>query len=120
MTPEETVDRYCAAWNEPDPERRRALLREAWDPGARYADPTADVTGVDALAAHIGNVHATYPGARIERLSAVDLHHDVLRFAWRMVLGDGQALPDGIDFGQLGPDGKLTRIIGFFGPVKAL
>jgi hypothetical protein len=36
------------------------------------------------------------------------------------VLGDGQALPDGIDFGQLGPDGKLTRIIGFFGPVKAV
>jgi hypothetical protein len=50
----------------------------------------------------------------------VDLHHDVLRFAWRMVLADGRALPDGIDFGELGPDGKLARIVGFFGPVKAL
>jgi hypothetical protein len=118
MTTEETVDRYCAAWNEPDPERRRAILAEAWDPGARYTDPTVDLTGVDALVAHIGGVQKTYPGARITRLSAVDLHHDVLRFAWRMVLADGTALPEGIDFGALGPDGKLTRIAGFFGPVQ--
>ena len=120
MTQEETVDRYCRAWNEPDPERRRAILTEAWGADARYTDPTVDLRGVDALADHIGGVHATYPGARIERLSAVDRHHDVLRFAWRMVLADGRALPDGIDFGELGPDGKLARIVGFFGPVKRL
>jgi len=26
-------------------------------------------------------------------------------------------LPEGIDFAEVGPDGKLTKIVGFFGPL---
>jgi hypothetical protein len=119
MTPEETVTRYCAAWDEPDALRRRAILQEVWAADGRYTDPTVDLEGVDALGAHIGRVQETYPGSHIERLSAVDLHHDVLRFTWRRMLADGQPRPDGVDFGVLAPDGKLALIVGFFGPVKA-
>ncbi len=118
MTPDETVTRYCLAWDEPDAERRRAILAEVWAEDGRYTDPTVDLSGVEALVAHIGRVQETYPGSHIERLSAVDLHHDVLRFTWRRVLADGQPRPDGIDFGALAPDGKLALIVGFFGPVN--
>jgi hypothetical protein len=34
-----------------------------------------------------------------------------------MLLADGKALLEGIDFGELSADGKLRRIVGFFGPL---
>jgi hypothetical protein len=43
------------------------------------------------------------------------VHHAVARFTWKMVLADGTSLPEGIDFAEIGSDGKLTRIVGFFG-----
>ena len=36
---------------------------------------------------------------------------------WRMVLADGKVFLEGIDFGELNSDGKLHRIVGFFGPL---
>ena len=44
----------------------------------------------------------------------------MFRFAWKFVGGDGKTVMEGIDFGALGPDGKLQRIVGFFGPIKPL
>jgi hypothetical protein len=34
-----------------------------------------------------------------------------------MVLADGKVFGEGIDFGELNSDGKLHRIVGFFGPL---
>ena len=34
-----------------------------------------------------------------------------------MILADGKSLPEGIDFGELSSEGKLRRIVGFFGPL---
>ena len=43
----------------------------------------------------------------------------MVRFTWCMVLSDGKRLPAGLDVGQLAGDGKLQRIVGFFGAPKA-
>jgi len=32
-----------------------------------------------------------------------------------MTLADGSTLPEGVDFAELSADGKLRRIVGFFG-----
>jgi len=114
---EELITRYCAAWGEPDPERRGQLLKEIWTEDGTYTDPTAHVTGRRELAEHIGNVLAHYPGGQVVRTSVLDTHHDMVRFTWKMVLADGRSLPEGIDFGELSGDGKLRRIVGFFGPL---
>jgi hypothetical protein len=45
----------------------------------------------------------------------VDTHHGLARFAWRVVESDGTMLPEGIDFAEVSAEGKLTRIVGFFG-----
>lgn len=34
-----------------------------------------------------------------------------------MLLADGKVFLEGIDFGGLSADGKLHRIVGFFGPL---
>lgn len=57
------------------------------------------------------------PGVRVERISELQEHHDVARFAWRATLPDGTVLPDSLDVVTFDGDGKLLRIIGFFGPL---
>jgi hypothetical protein len=116
---EELVSTYCDAWAEPDAAQRRELLKRIWAKDGIYTDPTVETKGLDELVAHIGAVQRTYPGARIERIGLIDRHHRVLRFNWCMVLADGSRLPAGLDVGELTGDGKLQRIIGFFGAPKA-
>jgi hypothetical protein len=120
MGPSDVVAAYGAAWNEPDEGRRRELLEQGWADDGVYCDPTASVAGRDALVAHIGGFHDQLPGVRIELTSQVDEHHGWLRFAWTMVGADGATLTEGFDVGELAEDGRLRRIIGFFGPFPPL
>jgi hypothetical protein len=62
-------------------------------------------------------VQAQYPGHRFGRVSGIDAHHDQLRFAWQLVDPDGAVAAAGIDVGTVAPDGRLQRIVGFFGPL---
>jgi len=41
-------------------------------------------------------------------------HHHFARFGWKRVLADGMSLPEGVDFVEVGPDGRMSRIVGFF------
>lgn len=113
-----TVDRYCEAWSIADDAGRRALLESVWAPDATYTDPTAHVEGVDGLSTHIAGVRQQYPGAVIERTTAVDGHHGHARFGWQLRRADGSTLPEGIDIVDFNPDGRIARIVGFFGPLR--
>ena len=113
----ELITLYTRAWSEPDRACRQSLLDRIWDENGTYTDPTAHVAGRAALVDHIGGFFVQYPGARIELTSGVDMHHEMFRFTWRMVLADGNVFVEGIDFGELSSEGKLHRIAGFFGPL---
>jgi hypothetical protein len=78
-------------------------------------DPQADVTGPAAFSDLAASVHELAPGHIFRLSSAVERHHDRLRFAWEMVSPDGDVTLSGIDFGQLADDGRLAAITGFFG-----
>jgi hypothetical protein len=116
----EIVTRYMAAWNEPDDTARRALLAQCWSNSGVYLDPNVSLAGRDALATQIGEVLARRPGARLEFMSGIDVHHNVVRFLWRLVRADGTCGDISIDFGEIGADGRLVRIVGFFGRAPAL
>ncbi|XSC42073.1 nuclear transport factor 2 family protein [Bradyrhizobium sp. RDT10] len=116
----ETVTQYMAAWNESNDTARGALLEQCWSDGAVYLDPTVSLAGRDALGAHIAAVQAGRPGARLEFMSGIDVHHNVVRFLWRLVRADGTCGDTSIDFGEIGADGRLVRIVGFFGPPPPL
>ncbi|MBR0827433.1 nuclear transport factor 2 family protein [Bradyrhizobium manausense] len=115
----DVVTAYMAAWNEPDSTRRQALLAQCWSDDGVYVDPSVSLAGRDALAGHIAKVQANRPGARLEFMSGIDVHHDVLRFLWRLVRADGSRGDTSIDFGQVGADGRLVKIVGFFGAAPA-
>jgi len=111
----ELIAAYTGAWSEPDRARRQQLLDRAWTVDGTYTDPTAQVAGRDALMDHIDRFFKQFPGARFAVTSEIDAHHQKLRFTWRMLLADGSVFVEGIDFGELSVDGKLARIVGFFG-----
>ena len=117
MPHEATIDRYCEAWTDPDPDKRADLLVGVWAPGATYTDPMVHAEGAEALLAHITGIHQQMPGARIARTSEVQVHHDVARFAWQFTLPDGSSLPEGLDLAIFDSPGKIKRIVGFFGPL---
>ena len=106
---------YVAAWNEPNVATREQILDRCWAEDAAYVDPNVELRGRTALCEHISKVQAGRPGARIEMMSGVDLHHNLVRFLWRLVHADGHSGDTSIDFGEIDATGRLTRIVGFFG-----
>lgn len=115
----DVVTAYMAAWNEPDAKRRRDLLTQCWSDVGVYVDPNVSLAGRDALAGHIAKAQASRPGARLEFMSGIDVHHNVLRFLWRLVRADGSCGETSIDFGEIGADRRLVKIVGFFGAAPA-
>jgi hypothetical protein len=113
------VDAYLASLGETDPGRRAALIEKAWTPNGRYVDPARDITGKAAMEETIAGVQQHTPGVSFRRTSAVDVHHEYLRFSWDMVAPDGSVALVGIDVGTLADDGRLSSICGFFGELPA-
>ena len=118
----QVIEAYAAAWCEPDEGARRRLLERVWADDGTYTDPLSHVAGREALVQHIGAFHQQAPGARIVRASGIDAHHGLLRFGWTVFGATAPPLAglEGIDFGELAPDGRLGRIVGFFGPLPCL
>jgi SnoaL-like domain len=112
----ETIDTYAQAWSVTDAAASRRLLDAAWAEGGRYSDPMSQAEGRDGLAGLIAGFHQQMPGATIVRTSGVDEHHGTFRFTWAVKSADGSIAMEGVDFGELDGDGRVRRIIGFFGP----
>lgn len=110
-----TVLQYVGAWNEPDAAMRLKMFERCWSDEATYVDPNVELIGRTVLCAHISTVQSGRPGAWIEVMSGIDIHHNVVRFLWRLVRADGSAGDTSIDFGEVDSSGKLTKIVGFFG-----
>ena len=103
------VTQYMAAWNEPDDTARHALLEQCWSDSGVYLDPNVSLAGRDALETKIGEVLASRPGARLEFMSGIDVHHDVVRFLWRLVRADGTCGDTSIRSRR--PAGKNRRLL---------
>ena len=111
------VDTYLAAWNETDPERRRALLAETWADDASYLDPLMAGEGRDGIDTMIAAAQQAYPGHRFELAAGPDAHNDRVRFTWHLHGPDGNGpVAVGIDFGTVAEDGRLRSVTGFLEP----
>lgn len=115
MSIEHTIDTYCRAWSEPRADARAQCLAEVWAPHATYLDPTVCARGASELLAHIEGVLARRPGSRVVRTSELDVHGGAARFEWCALLASGERLKNGLDIAFFTADGKIDRIIGFFG-----
>ena len=117
-----SIQNYFKAWGQRDDEKRAELLKTAWAENGIYSDPSAHVVGRQALIKHIGQALASpqFQGASLSPGSAVDIHHQVFRFEWKMSDASGKTLIKGMDYGEFNEQGQITKIIGFFGPFPKL
>lgn len=112
---ETTIDTWLTAYGEPDAGRRAELVADVWAPDGELIDPPLAGAGHDTLVALADAVLGHYPGHTFRRTSAVDAHHAFARYSWELVGPDGQVAVAGLDVAELGADGKLRRVVGFFG-----
>jgi hypothetical protein len=120
LDPARTVDGYLAAYSEPDGARRAELVAAVWAADGRLVDPPLTGEGHDGIGAMAAAVQQQFPGHVFRRASAVDAHHDAVRYAWELVAPDGAVALTGTDVGLLAPDGRLARVTGFFGELAPM
>jgi hypothetical protein len=111
----ERIDEYFSMWNEDDAERRAAIASRCFAESATYVDPLADVVGPAAISHMVGELRASHPGYSLRLGSAIDEHHDRLRFEWEILDADGGLYLAGVDCVVVAPDGRLAAVTGFFG-----
>ena len=111
-----SFDHMLAAWNEPDPEKVRGHLELALAPEVLFVDPSIVTRGLDEFEANVHEVHGRLPGAVYSRSSGVDGHHDLYRYHWA-IHRDGELVLPGFDVAEVDAEGRVLRVLGFFGPV---
>src|SRR5215208_691261 len=67
----EVVVRYLAAWNEPEPKRRRALVAKAWADDGTYVDAAREGRGHDSLDTMVAAAQGHFPGYRLRLASGM-------------------------------------------------
>jgi SnoaL-like domain len=114
-----SFDRMLAAWNERDVALIRSHLDQALAADVEFIDPTIVTRGVDEFDANIRGFRGKYPHADCVRTSGVDTHHDLHRYSWHIVVGQ-QVVVAGFDVVETDAEGRVRRVLGFFGPLPAL
>ena len=114
-----TIDTHLAGYAEPDATKRLELLASVWAADGTLLDPPFDATGPEAIAGLVDAVLQHYPDHHFERTTGIDAHHDMARYGWALVAPDGAVAVAGVDIAQVGSDGRLVRIVGFFGDPPA-
>lgn len=123
------TDRYVAVWNEPDPERRRAAIRDLWAPDAvhvlqppeemrktaeelGFGRAVLEARGHHALEHRVTRAHEEFvaPGTFVFRSRGdADRLHDIVKFRWEMAPRDGGEIAGvGLEVLLLGPDGRIV------------
>ena len=116
---QQIIDRYLAAWNETDPEARRALVGSLWAADGSYTDPLADVHGPDAIAALIGAAQEQFAGLAFTLGGPVDANHNQARFTWHLAPYGAEPVVIGFDVVVLDGGDKIASVHGFLDKVPA-
>lgn len=107
---------YEEAWNTRDTATRRRLLDESLTPDAQLVDPVAGrIDGREAIHDRIAGSGDRFPGARVSITSGVDEHNQFARYEWAITSREGEKIAEGIDIIERATDGRIKRVIMFFG-----
>lgn len=109
---QQLADRYVAAWNETDADRRRRAIEDLWvTDGQHYVD-TRHAVGYDALEERIRGSHeknVTDAGNTFRTVRDARRLHDVVTFHWQMLpAGRAEILATGLEILIVGDDGRIV------------
>lgn len=109
------VDAFLAAWSEKDASRRRASLLAVSLEEVAFADAFSCTSGLDDLVAHLGAAQVHMPGLVLERSGDVRQCQGTAVADWVAKGPDGSARGRGTNVFDLAPDGRIARVVGFWG-----
>lgn len=112
------IDMHLEAYALADAARRDELVATAWNADGELLDPPLEGHGRAEISALADVVLTHYAGHRFVRTTAVDSHHGFARYGWDLTGPDGSVAVSGVDVVQFDDDGKLLRVVGFFGPLE--
>ena len=112
------VDLHLEAYAEPDRARRTELLGQVWADDGQLLDPPFDGAGIPGIADMVDVVLTHFPEHTFRRTTVVDEHHAFARYGWDLVAPDGTVAVNGTDIAEV-VDGRIVRIVGFFGDLAA-
>jgi hypothetical protein len=112
-----SIDRYLAAYCDPDKARRAEAVKQIWTQDAQLVDPPLTAQGHERIVNQSDALLSQFPGHRFRRSSGVDTHHGRARYAWQLLDPQGRVVLEGIDFAQWDDSGRLAQVSGFFGPL---
>ena len=110
---------YGEAWNVSDAQERRRLLEAALTEDCELIEPRGRFPGRDAIVERITGFSNRFPGARVDITTGVDEHNRFARYGWKIIDQDGSALLDGLDVVERAADGRLERVVMFFGALDS-
>ena len=112
------IQAYDQAWNTPDPTERRRFLQEALTDDCELVEPRGRFIGRDAVVDRINGFADRFPGATVDITTDVDEHNGFARYGWRILDAGGSQILDGVDLVERASDGRLCRVVMFFGPLQ--
>lgn len=121
-TLEEAVLAYAAAWNENDLTRRCELMERCWSDDGVILSNNEQLVGREAVLKRIDEWRSAHPGDYAVFASGIEEHHNWFLFQARAFHEDGTPYSDhdGFDLGEIGPDGRIVRIVTFHGPIPPI
>ena len=112
----ERVDAYLKAWGDPDAAARKTLLASCASPDIVFRDAYSATSGLADLLAHLDAIQVYMPGIALSRDGDVQLSHGTALAGWRGVKADGGPAGRGTNVYDFAPDGRITRVVGFWTP----
>jgi hypothetical protein len=120
ITPQAAVESWCAAWSIENPGERMASIKRFWSEDGVYVDPHAMTQpGAAGLDEAIVKFQRDFPGVRF-RCGVPQVHHTTMRHNWLAINPDGSVKWSGTEFSELASDGRIRRVVSFFGDAPAV
>jgi uncharacterized protein YndB with AHSA1/START domain len=108
------VDRWFAAWSEPDAAKRDQALAALGSADIRFLDKFSALDGRDEVKAHLAAVHRFMPGLRLERRGEIRHCQWHVLADWVAIESSGQERSSGTSLFELDADGRIAKVTGFW------
>jgi hypothetical protein len=110
----ERVDAFLRAWGEPDAARRAELLRSCAAEGIVFRDAFSATEGIGEMLANLEAVRLHMP-VSLARTGDVRLAHGTGLVAWTARRESGEEIGRGENVVDFDADGRIARVVGFWG-----
>ena len=111
---------YLDAFVESDSTLRLSLLQQGLTENAEIWGPRRVFTGYAEISEKITGFHENWPNCRLVLASGVVCFSNAGHFAKAIVSSDGSILASGHSVVELAQDGRISRVLAFWGPQPPL